>query len=60
MWHNVETKWAAAAARAAPTGLRLWVCSTVLEKGSTRRRLAARKSTPRIGLETAANKKVQK
>jgi len=45
---------------AAPTGLRVSALITVLEKGSTRSLCAAKKSTPRIGLVTAARIKVHK
>ena len=45
---------------AAPNGLRVAASKTRQEKGSTRRRCAARKSTPKIGFETAAKMKVQR
>ena len=40
-----------------PTGSREEANKTALEKGSTSRRCAERKSIPRIGLETAARMK---
>jgi len=45
---------------AAPTGLRVAALRTVLVKGSTNKRFAAKKSTPSIGFETAAKMKEQR
>jgi len=58
MWLTAEMKREETAATAAPTGLKVAVCSTVLVPGSTSRQWAARKLTPRMGLDTAARRKV--
>ncbi len=45
---------------AAESGLRVTASNTRRENVSTRRRCAARKSVPKIGLETAVRMKVQR
>ncbi len=54
MWHNAAENLDGKAATAAESGLSVTASNTRRENGSTRRRCAARKSVPRIGLETAA------
>jgi len=48
------------AATAAPTGFKDAAYNTVLENGSTSSLFAAKKSTPKMGLATAARRKEQK
>ncbi len=60
IWHNAAANLDGKTATAAESGLRVTASNTRRENGSTRRRWAARKSVPNIGLETAARMKVQK
>jgi hypothetical protein len=60
MWHNAAANLDGKTATAAESGLRVTAYNTRLENGSTRRRCAARKSVPKIGLETAARMNVHR
>ncbi len=60
MWLMEAAKWDGKAATAAPIGRRDEADRTQREKGSTNNLWAARKSTPRMGLETAAKMKEQR
>jgi hypothetical protein len=60
MWQRAAANLDGRAETAAPNGLRVVASKTRREKGSTRRRCAARKSTPKIGFVTAAKMNVQR